>query len=151
MCCFASWSAAYLASPWWRYQMETFSALLALCAGIHRSPVNFPHKGLWHAALMFPLICAWINGWVNNCGGGDLRRHCAHYDVIVMTSIPFQFSEALYDDVYSLFVDWNPKSYCHHNISRKLEKVLSLSSCWHFRQIYFWCKVQTSKHSCNAT
>ena len=23
--------------PWWRHQMETFSALLALCAGIHRS------------------------------------------------------------------------------------------------------------------
>ena len=23
-------------NPWWRHQMETFSALLALCAGIHR-------------------------------------------------------------------------------------------------------------------
>ena len=30
------------------------------------------------------LICAWINGWVNNCEAGDLRRHRAHYDVIVM-------------------------------------------------------------------
>ena len=35
-------------------------------------------------ALMFSLICAWINGWVNNREAGDLRRHCAHYDVIVM-------------------------------------------------------------------
>ena len=26
----------------------------------------------------------WINGWVNNCETGDLRRHRAHYDVIVM-------------------------------------------------------------------
>ena len=26
----------------------------------------------------------WINGWVNNSQVGDLRRHCAHYDVIVM-------------------------------------------------------------------
>ena len=26
----------------------------------------------------------WINGWVNNCGAGDLRRHHVHYDVIVM-------------------------------------------------------------------
>ena len=33
---------------------------------------------------MFSLICAWRNGWVNNCDGGDLRRHRAHYDVIVM-------------------------------------------------------------------
>ena len=33
---------------------------------------------------MFSLICAWINGWVNNCEVGDLRRHRAHYDIIVM-------------------------------------------------------------------
>ena len=26
----------------------------------------------------------WINGWVNNPEAGDLRRHYAHYDVIVM-------------------------------------------------------------------
>ena len=26
--------------------------------GIHRSPVNFPHKGQWHEALTFSLICA---------------------------------------------------------------------------------------------
>ena len=25
-------------NPWWRHQIETFSALLAICAGIHRSP-----------------------------------------------------------------------------------------------------------------
>ena len=33
---------------------------------------------------MFTLICARINGWVNNLEAGDLRRHRAHYDVIVM-------------------------------------------------------------------
>ena len=26
----------------------------------------------------------WINGWVNNSEAGDLRRHRAHYDVIVL-------------------------------------------------------------------
>ena len=51
--------------------------------GIHRSPVNSPHKGQWRGALMFSLICAWMNGWVNNRKAGDLRRHCAHYDVTV--------------------------------------------------------------------
>ena len=30
------------------------------------------------------LICIWINGWVNNRKAGDLGRHLAHYDVIVM-------------------------------------------------------------------
>ena len=52
--------------------------------GIHRSPVNSPHKGQWRGALMFSLICIWINGWVNNRKAGDLRRYHAHYDVIVM-------------------------------------------------------------------
>ena len=33
---------------------------------------------------MFSLICAWINGWVNNGEAGDLKRHRAHYDVTVM-------------------------------------------------------------------
>ena len=51
---------------------------------IHRSPVNFPHKGHWRGALMFSLIYAWINDWVNNREAGDLRRQCGHYDVIVM-------------------------------------------------------------------
>ena len=52
--------------------------------GIHRSPVNSPIKGQWHGALMFFLICVWINGWVNNGETGDLRHHRAHYDVRLM-------------------------------------------------------------------
>ena len=55
--------------------------------GIHRSPVNSPHKGQWRGALMFSLICAWINGWVNNRKAGDLRHYRAHHDVIVMQCI----------------------------------------------------------------
>ena len=45
--------------------METFSALLA--------------------------ICAWINRWVNNREAGELRRYLAHYDVIVMTQVHVRF------------------------------------------------------------
>ena len=71
-------------SPWWRHQMETFSALLALCAGIHRSPVNSPHKVQWCGALMSSLIFVWINGWVNNREADHLRRHRAHYDIMEM-------------------------------------------------------------------
>ena len=43
--------------------------------GIHRSPVNSPHKGQWRGVLKFSLVCAWINGRANNR---------SHYDVIVM-------------------------------------------------------------------
>ena len=64
--------------------METFSALLALCAGNSPVPVNSPHKGQWRRALMFSLIWAWINDWVNNHEAGDLRRHRGHYAVNVM-------------------------------------------------------------------
>ena len=52
--------------------------------GIQRFPVNSPHKGQWRGALMFSLICVWINAWVNNREAGDLRRHRAYYDVTVM-------------------------------------------------------------------
>ena len=57
--------------------------------GIHRSLVNSPYKGQWRGALMFSLICACINAPINNREAGDLRRHRAHYDVIVM-KYPYQ-------------------------------------------------------------
>ena len=59
---------------WWRHQMESFSALL----------VNSPNKCQWRGTLLFSLIGAWTNGWVNNRDAGDLRHHRAHYDVTVM-------------------------------------------------------------------
>ena len=66
--------------------------------GVHRSrwihrtkacpssplPVNSPHKGQWRGALMFSLICARMNDWVNNREAGELRCHHGHYDVSVM-------------------------------------------------------------------
>ena len=61
-----------------------FPCYWSFVRGIHRSPVNSPHKGQWRGALMFSLICTWINGWVNNREAGDLTRHRALYDVIVM-------------------------------------------------------------------
>ena len=41
---------------WGRHETEAFSALLSLYEGIHRTPVNTPHKGQWRVALMFSLI-----------------------------------------------------------------------------------------------
>ena len=55
--------------------------------GIHLSPVDYPHKGQWHGALMFSLISAWTNGWANNRDTDDLRRHRAHDDVTVMEKL----------------------------------------------------------------
>ena len=71
-------------TTWWRHQIETFSALLAICAGNSPVPVNSPLKGQWRRAMMFPLISAWINGWVSNREAGDLKRNRTHYDVILI-------------------------------------------------------------------
>ena len=67
--------------------MEMVSALLAIYA--ENSPVTgeSPHKGQWRGALIFSLICTWINGWVNTGEAGDLRRHRAHYDVTLMIAL----------------------------------------------------------------
>ena len=51
--------------------------------GIHRSPVNSPHKGQWRRALMFSYLRLnkRLNKQSRRC---DLRRHQAHYEVTVM-------------------------------------------------------------------
>ena len=55
---------------------------------IHRSVMNSPHRGQWRGALIFSLIRAWTNGWVNNGDiAGDLRRHRAHVDARVISTL----------------------------------------------------------------
>ena len=65
--------------------------------GIHRLPVNSPDKGQWRGALMFSLICVWINGWVNNGEASDLIRHRAHYDVTVMFCVWNVIDNVIYE------------------------------------------------------
>ena len=78
--------------------------------GIHRSPVNSPHKGQWRGALMFSLNCVWIHGWANNREAGDLRRYRAHYDVTVMSEYYHSGSCSTWCDVVCwcdvVFVMW---------------------------------------------
>ena len=89
-CIFVAWHIAlWMKSSkfsWWHFQRyfhdyfftlhddvikwRHFPCYWSFVRGIHRSPVNCPHKGQWGGALMFSLICAWINGWVNNGDGG---------------------------------------------------------------------------------
>ena len=86
--------------------------------GIHRSPVNSTHKGQWRGALMFSLICDWINGWVNNRGAGDLRRYRAHYDVTVMC----------FQSITSNAIWW--RKCCAHSLKLYLEVSLLKSQHW---------------------
>ena len=59
---------------WWRHQMETFSALLALCGE------STEHRWI----PLTKASGAWTNAWANNRGAGNLGRYCPHYDVTVI-------------------------------------------------------------------
>ena len=64
--------------------METFSALLAICAGNSPVPGDFPAQRpvTQRVDVFFDLRLN--KRWVNNREAGDLRRYLAHYDVTVM-------------------------------------------------------------------
>ena len=79
--------------PLWPHQMETFSALLDVCEENSLVTCEFPSRRPVTRNLMYSLIRALTNGWVNNRDAGDLKRHRAHYDVIVML-----FSKQLHDE-----------------------------------------------------
>ena len=87
-------------STWWCHQMETFSALLVLCAGTSPFTCEFPHKDQWRGDLMFSSICNQTYGWVNNRDAGDLRRHRVHYDVTVLKTESKYYSQLISLDQY---------------------------------------------------
>ena len=79
--------------------MEIFSALLAICAGNSPVPGEFPAQRPVTRSfnVFFDLHLnkqlskqPRIKDWVNNGESGDLRRHRAHYDVIVMNTLKRQ-------------------------------------------------------------
>ena len=92
--------------------------------GIHRSPVHSPHKGQRCGALILSLICAWINGWVNNREAGDLRRHRTHYNVTVMCKPGIQWS---HHTAYCVTVICNQNFYLGHNQSTNKHYFIH---CW---------------------
>ena len=74
--------------------------------GIHRS------QSQQRGALIFSLICAWINRWVNNREAVDLRPHRAHYDVIVMKHHQLQGRTIQLVSATRTYVSNLPKAQC---------------------------------------
>ena len=71
-------------NSWWRHQMETFSALLAICTVNSLVTGEFPSQRpvTWSFGVFFDMRLnkrLSIQSW-----GWWLRRHHAHYSVIVM-------------------------------------------------------------------
>ena len=80
--------------------METFSALLALCAG--NSPVTNgdfpPQRPVTRSSDVFSDVRL-NKRWANNREDGDLRRHHTHYEVIVMDSACGKIKHRPYSEV----------------------------------------------------
>ena len=64
--------------------METFSALLAFCAGNPSITGEFPAQRPVTQSVDVFFDLSQINDWVNNRDAGDMWCHRTHYDVIVM-------------------------------------------------------------------
>ena len=76
----------YSSLTWWRRQMKTFSALLALCVG--NSPVTseFPSQRPVTRSFGVFFDMRLKNGWIHNRDASDVRRYRTHYDVTVFIS-----------------------------------------------------------------
>ena len=92
-------------------------------------PLNSPRKGQWSGALMFCLICALTNCWVNNWNAGDLGRHRVYYDVTVMKDL----SNVIYTDYLSLLF------YFAHYFDCKIDIVMN--STFYIIIISTWYKI----------
>ena len=83
---------------WWRHQMETFSALLAICAGKSPVPVEFPtQRPVTRSFDVF--LDLRLNKRVE---AGELSRYRANYDVTVMiltdiqSNMPYLFANSFF-------------------------------------------------------
>ena len=72
--------------PWWRHQMEAYSASLAICAGNSQVTGKFPAKRPVTRSFdaFFDLR---LNTWLSKQSWGDLGCHRTHHEVIVMVFV----------------------------------------------------------------
>ena len=70
-------------TPWWRNQMETLSALLALCVGIHRSSVTVTSKwARWRLKITrASSVCSTV------CSAADRRKYLTPAPLACMRGI----------------------------------------------------------------
>ena len=118
--------------------MKIFSALLALCAV--NSPVTgeFPSQGQRSGALMFSLICAWINNWLNNSEDGYLRRHQAHYDVTVLLIKASPNIRLMKENTHNTFLQRRvvrQRGYWYE------QQPYSTDCQYHIKCSYHWCAI----------
>ena len=87
-------NAGHTIITWWRHQMETFSALLALCAGNSPVPAEFPtQRPVTRSFDVFLDLHPnkWLNkqswGWWFETLSCSLWRHCNEFWVVCIIQI----------------------------------------------------------------
>ena len=117
---------AYALSPpfpnmaWWRHQMETFPALLALCAGNSPGTGEFPsQRPVTRSFDVFFDLC--LNKWLSKqLRGRWFDTPSTHYDVTVMGKYTLVHT-SLYDVIVWMFVclfKYQPDNFCRNQIKR---------------------------------
>ena len=84
-----TWEQFHCNCSWWRHQMETFSALLAICAGNSSVPGEFPAQRPVTRSFDVFFDLRQNKRLSKQSWGWWLRRKRAHYDVIVMSKYQF--------------------------------------------------------------
>ena len=89
---------------------------------IHWSPVNSPQKGQWHWSLMFSLIWAWINSWVNNSEADGTPSHPLWHHCNDMNGTWSKQKSS-----------WVTNCYC--------KPTWLMPNVWHLSNKTFWCDI----------
>ena len=102
---------------WWRHQMETFCALLALCEGNPPVTGGFPSQRPVTRSFDVFFICAWINRYQplsKQSWGWWFGHHRGHYDVTVIwhaarivMSLPFLRFREFIKHTTGLYHKWH--------------------------------------------
>ena len=95
---------------------------------------------------MFSLVWAQINDWVNSREAGDLRRHRAHYDIIVMNdACSWNPSHAMEDkDLHSLHRHRHGGWWPGHARTQEIGRHRMISQIfWASHCMRFGCKYRT--------
>ena len=128
-----TWITGYITNTWWRHQMETFSALLALCAGNSLITGEFPtQRPVTRSLDVFFDLCLnkrlskqWW-GWWFETPSCPLWRHCNEY--IRFLARWYQRFKSCNMGISMAYKAWG----CHFfkiNISLTCQKPLKILSC----------------------
>ena len=76
--------------PWWWLDMETLSALLALCEGNPPFTGGFPSQRASNVELWFSFLHTWTDCWTNSGVAGDLTCCGPHVMSLNASCLPFR-------------------------------------------------------------